>query len=654
MAEPWNIGVSGEQVKPLINADAKLIRVEAGPGTGKTFGLARRVVRIMHADGLAVPGRKVLVVAFNRVIANQLRIDIEAELARAGLTDDLPVIRTIHALCLEAISEPVRLLLLHEVQAMIYDVRESVPAIRGAYDDHRATEQALRDHEAKHEDHIALWQAVQHWLVRHKARLISELPSLLLDRIHGGDFSEKGYDHVIVDEFQDLTAGEQQLVLLLAGENGSVVALGDPRQSIYAFRGNDREGLAKLSAHSPEDFPMTECRRCPEAVVKAANRLMTLSSAAAMVPAGPASSHIDVVLWKTPKQEAEGMAQLVCENARAYPKDRHLVMVTRRDFGYMLRDELARIDPALAVDLTFSESILETKPVREAFSFFSLLVDPDRPSWRAWLGQQGSTATGKPAASNRNAAAYLKFLAANKDEIDADAIFDLASQPRSTPRGAGGLNLWDRAKRFTDLHGQLASHVGDPKRLITELFTMDLWVVPETNTPGAIHDMLSLRDQALQMVDEKLADAAGPVDPQKLLREVAQQLRYQIATREPFAPDSDVRVQVVTLWGAKGLTAEHVYVIGLFDEAIPGEKKPEYPGTDADFVEEQRRLFYVSITRPKHTLILSRPEIIKVGDARLLGFNARSKDGIWSQLTMSRFLRDINPLLPPARRPHIK
>lgn len=69
---PWLDGVQGTQVLPLITLDEKAIRVEAGPGTGKTFGLARRVARIMHKDGLNVPGKQVLVVAFNRVIAKQL------------------------------------------------------------------------------------------------------------------------------------------------------------------------------------------------------------------------------------------------------------------------------------------------------------------------------------------------------------------------------------------------------------------------------------------------------------------------------------------------------------------------------------------------------------------------------------------------------
>ena len=71
---PWHENIRGTQVFPIIDLDDNIIRVEAGPGTGKTFGLIRRVQRILHPLGLNVPGGRVLVVAFNRVIAKQLRL----------------------------------------------------------------------------------------------------------------------------------------------------------------------------------------------------------------------------------------------------------------------------------------------------------------------------------------------------------------------------------------------------------------------------------------------------------------------------------------------------------------------------------------------------------------------------------------------------
>jgi DNA helicase-2/ATP-dependent DNA helicase PcrA len=107
MPESWNQGVRGAQVPALINSDADTIRRVAGPGSGKTFGLVRRVERILHPEGLAVDGKDVLVVAFNRVIARQLRDDIHTRLKTFDYKH-APVIRTIHALCVEVIGEELR------------------------------------------------------------------------------------------------------------------------------------------------------------------------------------------------------------------------------------------------------------------------------------------------------------------------------------------------------------------------------------------------------------------------------------------------------------------------------------------------------------------------------------------------------------------
>jgi hypothetical protein len=131
--DPWKLGVRGDQVVPLIECDDDMIRVEAGPGTSKTFGLVRRVQRILHREGLGVPGREVVVVTFNRVIAKQLATDIEGCL-RDSPIDGEPVIRTIHGLCLQVIGTPLRLLLPHERECMLYDVMELFPVVADRYE----------------------------------------------------------------------------------------------------------------------------------------------------------------------------------------------------------------------------------------------------------------------------------------------------------------------------------------------------------------------------------------------------------------------------------------------------------------------------------------------------------------------------------------
>lgn len=616
----WNENVRGTQVLPLINSDETVLRVVAGPGTGKTFGLVRRVERLVHADGLGVRGRDVLVVAFNRVIARQLRDDLQARLGPLGLPE-LPVVRTIHALCLDVVGHDLRVLLPHEVEAMIYDVLQDYSDLKTKYRTYYHAAQALHDHVAKHSDHTVLWQACDRWLTRHQARLISDLPALLLDRINGGDFGEETRKHVIVDEFQDLTPAEQDLAFKLRDETGNIVVLGDPRQSIYAFRGNDREGLGKiedlLAKHgggTVVDVEITECQRCPPPIVAAANALMSLSGTSAMVPANTDALQLHVVTWATPSEEAAGMARHVLDNINAHRDERHLLMVTRRRFGYDLRDALLQLDPTLRIDLGFSESLLETWPVREAFLTFSLLVDPDPPTWRAWFAYQNSPPESGFQPPQRNADAYLRFLTACGDHIDEQAVRTLASGARA-PGGTGGKKVWDRAKRFVLLREEIGVPGDDGTEFLNVVFDNERWNIPNSDDPEtALIDLTLLREKTLAFYNEEREENPEASSAEHL-KEVARRMRHQIAVREPMSTSEEVDLRVLTLWGAKGMTAEHVYVLGVCDEALPGARREEYPGTDAEYIDEQRRLFYVSITRAKRTLVLSRARQVPWGEA---------------------------------------
>ena len=118
-----------------------------------------------------------LIVAFNRVIAKQLEAEIQTRLSTFE-HEGAPTIRTIHALCLQVIGMDLRIILPHEREGMIYDILTSHPQLNDQYDSFDEADQALRDHEAHVEDHIALWQAAREWLTRHHAQLLSDLPGL--------------------------------------------------------------------------------------------------------------------------------------------------------------------------------------------------------------------------------------------------------------------------------------------------------------------------------------------------------------------------------------------------------------------------------------------------------------------------------------------
>lgn len=644
-AEPWNEGVRGDQVPVLIETDAQYVRVEAGPGTGKTFGLVRRVERILHPYGLAVPGDKVLVVAFNRVIAQQLENEIGERLAQSGFDGSGPTIRTIHALCM-SIAGAKRLLLPHEVDAMLYDITVTNPRLLQTYNKHDKIEQALSEHEAGHVEHTELWLECEKWLVRHKANLISDLPKLLLDRLKAGDLPDSRYRHIIVDEFQDLTPGEQQLMVRLLEDDGSLTALGDPRQSIYHFRGNDLGGLQKLEALTNSivhDVEITECQRCPAQIVEAANRLMADQSAAPMEAASSVEPNNHVVVWNTLQKEIEGMSSAIVKNVQNNPSDRHLIMVTRRSYGYRLRDAIKIGDPTLDVNVSFSEGILETWPAREAFILFSLLTIPDAATWRAWLSYQQPDANGAFKAPQRNASAYINLLLQANDEITADILSSVTSGDLVIA-GTGKGNIKERAARYTELASKYDT--SEPQKLLKAIFDPENWDVSKCSEPETARANLEImRESTLAALGEVQTEDEN-LESYEMLAKVAARLRGEIGMHEPLTTSEGPKVQIATLWSAKGVTAEHVYVVGLNKEMIPGERRSSYPGTDVEYYEEQKRLFYVTITRSKKTLVLSRSLKMKRQEARQMGISVGNPQMLWPNLSMSPFLGQIISLLP--------
>jgi superfamily I DNA/RNA helicase len=198
------------------------------------------------------------------------------------------------------------------------------------------------------------------------------------------------------------------------------------------------------------------------------------------------------------------------------------------------------------------------------------------------------------------------------------------------------------------IRSEISEAFDDPETWIVALFDDALWAPTSTiDRDDAVADLKLARDKALAILESERENSPelGGID---LLRGVARTLRYQIATREPFESETEANITVSTLWGAKGVTADHVYILGLFNEALPGHRRSEYPGTDDEYFEEQRRLFYVSITRAKETMFLSRPLKINRNEAARLGIELTPGPSPWPIVEASPFLLEILAFLPSA------
>ena len=241
---------------------------------------------------------------------------------------------------------------------------------------------------------------------------------------------------------------------------------------------------------------------------------------------------------------------------------------------------------------------------------------------------------------------HLQLLNGASDAISDATIEALAAEPRDKSRGAGGTTIWDRARRFLHLRNTFDwSPDAWPQAFVSNLIDRKHWIAWGVVKPYPWVDsdcLLLLCEKTSELLRQSKARFED--QPIQHLRRVAQYgLRHQIATNDPLTTGEPSDFQASTLWDAKEVTAEARSTSSEWGGSALGHcvHAAEYPGTDADYEQEQRRLFYVSITRTKETLVIFRALKVSWGLAKQLGLTVTTGAKFWADLKMSPFLRDI-------------
>jgi DNA helicase II / ATP-dependent DNA helicase PcrA len=413
----WDDGLIGT-ARDIAATDRTPLRVMAGPGTGKSFAVKRRAARLL--EGGQDP-RRILVVTFTRNAAASLVHDLHdlgvpgSENVRAG---------TLHAFCFALLSKqdvfeylgrvarPIVTfaksgVLQFEGGAMLDDL-----VIASAFGPKRDCTKRIRAFEAawaRLQSDAPGWPqnpkdrkfqtALVNWLRFHRALLIGELVPEALRYLRNNPSCDarSAFDHVIVDEYQDLNRAEQDLIQLLSG-NRTITIVGDVDQSIYRFRHANPDGIQDYNARYPatHDEVLNECRRCPKRVVAIADHLISHNHPGVPGPRlrslpANAAGEIHLIQWDSVEAEATGVADYIraLVAGGVSPGD-ILVLTPRRLLGYAIRDRVG--DGGIAVHSFYHEEALVKAEAQRAYALLSLLVDAeDRVALRWWLGDGSSS-----------------------------------------------------------------------------------------------------------------------------------------------------------------------------------------------------------------------------------------------------------------------
>lgn len=625
----WNSGLTGPHLNIAAYPGTPL-RVMAGPGTGKTFAMMRRIARLLQSG---VSPKSILAVTFTRTAARDLVEQLNA-LGSTGAKD--VVSSTLHSISFSILSKNsvfqstnrvARPLMQFEQDCLVSDLgiqhggRTEVKRFLAAFETVWATLQHQQPAWPNNLDEQNFNRDLMDWLNVHEAMLIGELVPLALDFIRRNPASPDAtaFDHVLVDEFQDLNRADQVLIENLA-RKGSLTVIGDEDQSIYTLLRHARpEGIVDFhQTHAnTHDEALSECKRCPQRVIEMANSLILQNhpQRPSTIQPSPQNAYgtVYVVQHNSLQDEVSTTAGFIDHYLKLNPKVRRgevLVLATRRLIGNRIRDELIGLNHS--AQSFFTEDCLSKQSAQEGFCLLRLLVHPDDPTaLRAWLGLDSYDRRSSTYSRMRSAARQSNMRV--KDFLSGVANGKIQSVRNST----------SLMSRFQGLNLKLG--------LISELAGMplvdQLWPVGDT-------DCADVRGFATTL-------AANSPSNEDLLDNLT-----ELITQPELPGVNDDIIRIMSLQKSKGLTARCVVVGGCMEGVLPVLRSTYSQLERQQAVEEQRRLFYVALTRTTETLVVSSAATGAYGDVVAMGISPSGKVKGVANIHSSPFLSELGPSAP--------
>jgi ATP-dependent DNA helicase UvrD/PcrA len=626
---PWCDGLaSGTSVHTIAASVNPRIRVVAGPGTGKTFAMKRRVARLLE-DG--VDPSIILPVTFTRVAAE----DLHRELVNMGVRgcDSLNGV-TLHSLAL-------RMLLRNHVLAVTartarplnhYEEAPLVADLQNAHGGKRAVGRLKHAYEAA-------WSRLQHqepghvqspedaafsadlvaWLRFHEAMLIGEVIPQLYEYLRSNPAAPERneFENILVDEFQDLNRAEQGVIQLLSG-GASVCIVGDDDQSIYSFKHAHPEGIRDWITINvdADDIELIECRRCPTRAVEMANSLIAHNQMR-LVPRQliprPANGPGDVriIQYSTLGDEVVGITKLVKDMVDAgIPPGDILILAQRGAIGTPIYESLHGHN--IPVKSYYSESELDAPDAQRRFALLKLLIDrDDRVALRWLVGQCGN---------NWNSAGYGRVRAHCE---------------------ASGLSPWQTLEQLSagSLHiphtGNIVASFKQILAVLDELEQLpDIAGVIDQLFPAGDDTVRDLRDLAVEVLNETGAD-----DPGEWL------IRLMEAISKPEVPSEVNDVRIMNLHKSKGLNAPVTIIAGCVEGLLPRQPEKGTPGSDAAAQIITRVKADPKAGKPG-TLVLTYSRRMPLAAAMSAGISPAGVSPGVARLNASRFIKELGQHAP--------
>ena len=600
-----------ERQREAVLATEGPLLVLAGAGTGKTRVITYRVAHLLEKG---IPGNSILAVTFTNKAADVMKQRITDLLRSSGRDASDVWVSTFHSFCARLLRREAKNLGLPRDFA-IYDDDNQKTAIKRAIEqlDFSAEDypprsvraqishaknngitpdimegEAQQARDKDREDVATIFRMYDAMLRKANALdfddLLLRAGELLREHPKVREAWNSRFQYLMVDEFQDTNRAQEEIVRLLAGSRKNICVVGDEDQSIYGWRGARAGNLKRFT----EDFPDAKIIRLEE---NYRSTQTILDAAAAVV-----KNNTDR-LGKTLQATLGAGAKLRFFEAPDAPAEAEFICGEIATLVRNDRDARVSVLYRTGAQSRSFEEVLRRLGIRYrvvgGFSFYER-------------------------AEVRNALAYVRLLFHPEDDV---ALLRVLNVP---PRGIGAVTISMLEARAKETNQSLWGVIRSGEFLTGKKFSgalnyfrqlmEDLQAECAEMAPAQLIERVLEQTGYLDWVEQQdnLEHSSRAENLRELANAMAEataqgQTLEDVLDRAALIADSDeydetIPVSLMTLHSAKGLEFDCVFLAGLEEGVLPHGRSLSKP---AD-IEEERRLFYVGMTRAKQSLFFSR------------------------------------------------
>ena len=437
--------------------------------------------------------------------------------------------------------------------------------------------------------------------------LLTNWKRVLLENENIREYYSSKFMHVLVDEYQDTNKLQAEIVDLISSTNRNLMAVGDDAQSIYSFRGADFENILKFPERYPDAtiFNLTINYRSTPDILNLANKsiIHNVRQFQKKLLSVKGSGTMPTLLsLRDVFQQADFVAQRLLDiNAGGIPLNEIAVLYRSHYQSMELQMELQR--RGIPFEVRSGLKFFEQAHIKDILSFLRVVINPyDELSWKRIVKLI-------PGVGNMTAGRLWDSMC--KSESPLDAIFELAGL---VPKKA-----LDAFHLFLDLLKRLKGE-GYDNTLLQPSVAIEY--ILRHGYEDYLYSHYPNAEDRVQDIEQMMRFALKYTSLETLISELSLQ---SVSGGEVEEGDGDRECVILsTVHQAKGLEWNTVFVIGLNDGRFPSARSLK-----TEYEEEERRLFYVAVTRAKDELYLCYP--ITSEDWHGLGF-----------LRPSRFIKELS------------